>query len=267
MAVKTIGPKTKEKAGFQEEVVISAPPLSAVSEAATEAAEVFAPEELEQHAQVLLDAWEAKLKMQSKDYTKRAMAMARGEGLEMAEPITGPIPYPWWNLLAAGPYQITGGPGGPFLPNKIIQATEVSFLLCILWRNPACINWMCPGPSAATVMSAYDITIHLETVNLTNVTNGPDFGPFTFSPIGAGYLNSFFVPLTFPAPPQGKPDLYEINMTADVSGPVPGLPFAGYSTWVFDPDLEPPVFPPFLRPGVPAHWDHDKPCRFMVYTA
>ena len=120
---------------------------------------------------------------------------------------------------------------------------------------------------SSVVMSAFNLNIWLETINLTNVVDGPDFGPIVFAPLGGGFLNLFFVPIAFPAPPQGKPHLYEMNLLADVAGPVPGLPFAGYSTWVFDPDFEPPIFPPFIRPGVAPHWDYDKAARFMVYTA
>jgi hypothetical protein len=142
-----------------------------------------------------------------------------------------------------------------------------------IWMNPAPINWFPPGPSAAAVMGAFNLTIRFETINLTNVTDGPDPAPVVMAPLGAWpigppWLKLFFVPIgggVFPAPPQGQPHLYEMNVTADVSGPVP-QDFAGYATWVFDPDLEPAIWPPFIQPPVFPRWQYDIPMRFLVYT-
>ncbi|MDJ0693010.1 hypothetical protein [Mastigocoleus sp. MO_188.B34] len=209
-----------------------------------------------------------KLTKQTDEYTKRAMAMARGEGLEIAEPISigGPVPYPWFNVILAGPFQPLL-PGGPFLPQKVIRAGEPAFMIGIVWRNPVGVNWDPTAPQANVLMAAYNLRVWLETCNVTTCGNGPDFGPINFAPLGGGFLNGFIQPINFPVPQQGRPNLYEMNLTADVSGPVGGLPFAGYATWVFNPDLEPAIFPPFIRPGVPPHWDYDKPARFLVYTA
>lgn len=251
-----------------EEQTFKATAPTSIAAAAQEAATIFAPDEIEKHANVLMDAWGSILKKRTDEYTKQAMSMAQGEGLEIGEPISPGafgIPYPWFDVLLAGPFQPLGGAGGPFLPQKIIAAGEPAFMLGAVWRNPACVNWLCPSPSAATLMSPINLRIWLETCNVTTCTNGPDFGPINFDPLGPGFLNLFFVPLNFPIPPEGRPNLYEMNATADASGPVAGLPFAGYSTWIFDPDLQPPIFPPLLRPGVPPHWDYDKPARFMVY--
>jgi hypothetical protein len=169
----------------------------------------------------------------------------------------------------AGPFQpgISPLPTGPYLPHKIIEANEAAFMVGAVWRNPFGIDWNATNPPASTVMGAFDLTIWLETVNVTDVVNGPDFGPIVFAPLGLGFLTLFFVPITFPAPPPGKPHLYEMNLTADISGPIAGLPFAGYSTWIFNPDLEPPIWPPPIMPGMPPHWQYDIPARFLVYTA
>jgi hypothetical protein len=71
-------------------------------------------------------------------------------------------------------------------------------------------------------------------------------------------------PGVFPPPPQGQPVLYELNVTADVTGPAPE-PFAGFCTWVFDPDSEPATWPPTL-PAVGPHWQYEIRMRFMTYT-
>jgi hypothetical protein len=199
-----------------------------------------------------------------------------------ATDIETPTGYTWWNLLLAGPFQAPQV-GGPFLPSKVIRAGEPAFMLAVIRRNPNPI----PATliSAATLMRPLEYTLRLETMNLTNVANGPDFGPIvnTFANDVFGFLNLHVIPINFPAPPQGRPNLYEANMVVDISGPVSGMPFAGYNTWILDPDTEPAigsptgffVFSPNLGglvfvPGLPSGGgglQHDVPARFLVYTA
>lgn len=249
-----------------------------VAEAAYAAAEAFAPDEIEKHAQALADAWASKLTLQTKTYTKQLSAMARNETkIEAAEPITmlGAVPYQWWNLLLAGPFQ-AGVPTGPFLPRKIISATEACFFLVALWRNPAPLGG---GPSAANVMSAYNYRVWLQASDITTMAPGPNtplpaVGSFVFGP---GFINihpRVFPPGTFAGAVQGRPELYEMSALVDILGPGIGLPaFAGYSTWVLDPDTEPPFAFPFIPrvgpvfvPGVGPRLQHDIPARFMVYV-
>jgi hypothetical protein len=252
---------------------------STVAEAAETAARVYAPEETTEQAQTIMEYVETKLKERTDRYVQRAYELAReGPELEIAEPIGPTFPlYPYWNLLLYGPFQALGGPGGPFLPHKIVRATEPVFMLAAVWRNPACMNWLCPAPSAATLMSPYELTIRLELFNFTNVTNVPAPSA-VFAPLGPGNINlTFFVLGPFAAPPQGEPHLYEAFLTADVTGPGAvgaALPFAGYTTWIFDPDTEPAIFPPPLPPPgvppflgfVPQLWQLDIPARFLVYS-
>jgi hypothetical protein len=241
--------------------------------AATLAAETYGKDEVERHAQVIGDAWKARLQEQTKRYLQRYLRVAaggrvNGEGIEeedgeqteAAEPVTviGGLLYPWWNILLAGPFQL--GLTGPFLPSKIIRYGEPAFMLAALWRNPAPLAG---GPSAAAIMSPFTCRLYLETVNLTNVTNGPDFGPFDVV-FGGGFVNVVFISLTgFAAPAQGRPTLYEMHAVADILGPGVGLPpFAGFSTWLFDPDYE----PPFFAPAAPGGLQHDQPARFAIYV-
>lgn len=255
--------------------------MDTVRAAAAAAAEAYAPDEVEKHAQVILDAWVAKLKEQTREYTRVAMAQAArkpealaqgGVQAELAGPIsTAPLlpTYAWFDLFCAGPFQFA--PGAAFLPHKVIQVTEFAFMLGVLWRNPAPINFIPGNPTAAAMMAALNFSAWFEGINLTNVTNGPDFGPFPQpqpGPIGGGFINTFFAimpPGTFPAPPQGRPHLYELNMTVDVTGPgiVPAtLPFSGFATWQFDPDTTPPT----LLPGTAPTFKQDVPCRFLVHS-
>jgi hypothetical protein len=256
----------------KEIVTAQVVPARTCASAAIAAAEIYAPSEIESHAKVIADAWEARLKEQSKAYAQRYLGMFNGKtpagevSPESAEPISlhlG-IPYQWWNVLLAGPFQPIA-PLGPFLPHKIIRHGEPSFMLCALWRNPLPIPFG-PNPSAAQIMSPFEYRVWLETCNLTACANGPDFGPFT-SVFGGGNVNVFAVflaPGAFAVPPQGRPNLYEMNMVVDVLGPGPGLPpFSGYATWVLDPDIE----PPFLGvPGQGPRLQHDIPARFTIYV-
>lgn len=239
--------------------------------------------EVDAAAQQVIDTWTKRMQTQTEAYVKREIDYARrkaekttgnGSGVEEqeAEPVVGT--YPWWNILIAGPFQPTGA-GGPFLPHKIFQPTQPAFLVGALWLNPAPINWFPPaGPSAATVMGAFEMTINFHTINLSTVAAGPAIPPVVMSPLGAAPGLPWFKPFVvslgpglFPVPPNGDPALYELNVTADVSGPVP-QPFAGYSTWVLDPDMEPAIWPPsFVRPPVFPHWQYDIPVRFLVYQA
>ena len=221
-----------------------------------------------------------KLRVQTKLATLEELkeATAVAEGKDVAEAEAGPVapgfpPYPWWNILTAGPYQPFAAVG----PNKNMQAGNFAFMAGALWLNPAGILWG-PPPSAAQVMGAFDMQINFETFNLSTGLPGPAIPPIVMNPIGAWVGPPWFKmfsqllgPGVFPVPDQGRPHLYELNVTADVSGPVPQPFFAGYSTWVFDPDIEPAVWPPFIpgwsRPATPPHWHYNNPCRFLVYRA
>jgi hypothetical protein len=221
-------------------------------------------------AQPIIDELEARLTELSaahyKEVTRRIKEKTQGQTL--TDPISQGVavpPYNWWDMLMVGPFQGTL-PLGPFPPSKVIDAASPipAFFVCALWRNPFPINWALFGPSASMMMSPLNVQVRLESINLTSVTDGPDFVLPPLSPMGPGPINAFAVPITFPAPPQGQPHLYEINMTADITGPVPGLPFAGYSTWLLDFEADLPFL--FLPTG-PAGLRHDVPARVLVYTA
>ena len=279
----------KEKVKMQDEVVVEAPakgtaipsgPVGIIREAALTAAERFAPDEVEKHAQAIGEAWMQKLNQQAKVHRKQIQAIAGEVGLEATD-IETPAGYTWWNLLLAGPFQAPAV-GGPFQPSKVIQAVGPAFMLAVIRRNPNPI----PGTliSASTLMAPLQYTLTLQTINLTTVANGPDFGPITAT-FGAGifgFLNFHIIPMNFAVPPQGLPNLYEANMLVDISGPVPGMPFAGFNTWILDPDAEPAigantgfwiwasslgglVYVPGL-PGGASGLQFDTPARFLVYT-
>jgi len=198
---------------------------------------------------------------------ERARSRSQNGASGLADPITAATPpYPYWDMIMYGPFQIPGGgASGPFAPSKVVRAGEQAFMIGVVWRNPAPISWIA-GPSAATLTAPLDFQITFPTFNLTTGSAGPALASFAFKP-GLPFITAFVVPLTplsATPPPQGNPYLYEVNMIADVTGPIAGLPFAGYSTWVVAPDFE----PPFLAlPAVSPSLQHDVPARLLVYTA
>jgi hypothetical protein len=261
-----------------EEMVVKAPaaPVS-VAEAAAEAANVYDIKDLDAHAKAIAEAWGAKLKEQTRTYQKRVAAKAKA-GTEAAA-AGGSIN--WWNLLLAGPYQ--SDPPGPYTPNKILAANQPGFFEVSIWRNPTALG---PGqPSPANIMSNYEYRVRVQTINLTTVAAGPAFvdppmdqDPAVFSTgnvVGVGNINThhiIFQADAFGKPEQGSPYLYEVNAVVDILGPGVGMPaFAGFSTWVLDPDDEPPFMAViqgdwYYVPGTWWHRQFERPARFLVYV-
>lgn len=253
---------------------------------AYEVEEDTAETELESDVQAVIDECATKLDAATTLYQKQVAEMAttrqtaeRGNGAaplaaEVVSRFFG-VPYSWWNLLMLGPFQrVTQG--GPYRPSKIIRYGEPAFMIAALWRNP---NPMPGGPSPAEIMAPFRYRIRGEVLNLSNLGDGPDFQPKT-GVFGGGFKNvrRMWLPEPAQAPTEGKPILCEANFTVDVLGVGPGLPpFAGFSTWLYDPDTEPPFVIPQIYipgvgvvnihiPGVGRGLQHDTPARYMYYV-
>jgi hypothetical protein len=206
--------------------------------------------------QKLLDDWRAKLIEQTEAYVEAMTELKKG-GAGIAAPVTGG--YPWWNLVVAGPYQALGG---PYLPNKIVKGGAPLVFLGALWRKP--MDFL-PGASAAMVMNHWDFNVTFQSVDVSTVTKGPEGGPISMnlSHYPGSYSDLFAAVMTFPAAGAGDPHLYEVNAVADLTGPDGTNPYAGYSTWILNPDYE----PPFLGlPPVGPHFTYDQPARILVYA-
>lgn len=239
-----------------------------------------AGEDLEPQLKELVTSYAQKLKGSNEKYKAQVTDLQQRAAKREAEGLgAGPISffglYPWWNLLVVGPFQAPTG-GGPYRPSKIVRHGEPAFMVVALWRNPLPLPG--GGPSAAAIMSPFNYSVQGEMINLSNVAGGPDFAPVG-GVFGGGNINLHVMPIpTLPVPSDGKPDLYEVNFTMDILGPAPGLPpFAGYATWVFDPDNEPPfilpqlILPdgtvtPVIIPGAGPQLQHDVPARFLIYV-
>ncbi len=265
MTVVAQNDKVKEH-GSAAKVVVTDEPTIDESEV-LRLAETYAAR-LKTWTEAYQQEWPRRYRAKIEEQVEAALAQ-RGDG-EMVAAAAEPdseffgITYPWWNILVLGPFQAVA-PLGPFRPSKIIRTGEDAFMIVVLWRNPLPLPGG-PNPSAAQIMASYEWEVRGETINLSDVTNGPDLAPVTGT-FGGGFIDAFVMPIppgTFPTPAEGRPLLYELNFVMDIKGVGPGLPpFAGYATWVFDPDTEPPFL---FVPEAPAGLQHDVPVRFLVYS-
>ncbi len=209
---------------------------------------IEAEEKVAQKTQAVLEALTAQMKQKSEAYVKR-MASA-----EIAGPIY-PYGYQYWNCLTYGPYQTIFNP--PYLPNKIIAAGDPCTFWSLIWINP--IAPPGAGLPPSVVLGGRPYTVRFETVDLTAVAKGP---AYTYASTFASPAPEFtWVQWDMPTPdPGGTPHLYEMNVTMDVT--LSGQPFAGFSTWHFDPDME----PAFLgMPQANPEWQFERPARFLLY--
>jgi len=274
----TVKQLEKEPVFSKSSVAVAGNGAAAVEEEAPEAVQ-------EPGLQEIVTSYEQTLVEATDVYQKQVAeleASAQKAAAQAAKMETGPIShffgvtYQWWNLLVLGPFQRVA-PLGPFRPSKIIRHGEDAYMMVALWRNPRPLPGG-PNPSAAQIMAPFNYRIRGEMINLTDVTDGPDFPPLT-GIFGAGFTNIHTLRIPrLPAPIDGRPNLYEVNFTVDILGPAKGLPpFAGYSTWVYDPDCEPPfVFPRVVLPdgkiitvrvpGSSGGLQHDTPARFLIYV-
>jgi hypothetical protein len=220
---------------------------------AREAAVEVSPEVKEKAAH-FMDNYMSFLKERTESYVQRmADLKAQGPAAELGGPITA-LGYQYWNVLTLGPIQFFGNP--PWRPSRIIAAGELALILGVVWVNPA------PDPGGGVpgtvVLGGRNYRIRFESINLTNVTNGPDrpfVGQFPAVP-SIHFFPWFFVPND----PGINPALYQTYLTADITNVA--QPFAAFSTWHFDPDQE----PGFLGlPNQPGGWEHDRPCQYLVY--
>lgn len=213
--------------------------------------------ELVERYESILDAYTAKLKDRIDLNIKKAIELREKgpqPGLEIAEPYSGPL-YKWWDLFVIGPIQNITTP--PYLPHKIIAAGEPAFFLVFVVKNP--LPSPGPGPSALTLMNGRPFDINAEMVNLTLVADGPDINmPGVFN---GAMIQPYLLVFNAPAPAQGKPHLYEVNITLDVNDPF-SQPIAGFATTFLDIDVD-PGFPV----GPPHGWQVkvEQPVRFLAY--
>lgn len=163
--------------------------------------------------------------------------------------------YQYWNCLTVGPIQLSNPL--PYRPNKIVRAGDLAMMLGIIWVNP--MNSDGGGLPGTVVLGNRHYRFAFETINLSDVTDGPDMIDTWEFDGPANVVN--VVPWVFtPTLKDKRPILYETNFTVDVVEM--GQPLAAFSSWHYDIDDEPPFM--FLPP-MPPHLRHNLPARYMVY--
>jgi hypothetical protein len=187
-------------------------------------------------------------------YKKEVEALNGQVGFKYGTPVL-PSGYQYWNCLTVGPIQFSGA--APYRPHKIIRAGQLAMMLGIIWVNP--MNSDGGGLPGTVVLGDRHYRFAFETMNLSDVTNGPDMiGTLKFgSPAQVvNVVPWFFIPTL----KDKRPILYETNFTVDIVEM--GQPLAAFSSWHYDIDYEPPFM--FLPP-MPPHLHHNLPARYMVY--
>ncbi len=220
------------------------------------AAEAEVPADLQQKANAMADELVAMLIKQTEDYDKRLSTMEATAQPEIMDPILRGG-YQYWNCLTAGPYELRRFPPRPYRAHKVIAAGEYYMFVGLIWVNPR----HGPGGSlpGTIVLGGREYTARFESINLSDVTDGPDRA-FTYTFASPAPVVSRIVWVTRAPDPGPAPHLYEVNLTCDLT--LSGQPFAGFATWHWDPDYEPPFM---MLPPVPPHLQFERPARFLIY--
>ena len=190
---------------------------------------------------------------------KKALAIKeQGQQIstELGEPFSGAA-YKWWDIFLVGPIQNITVP--PFLPHKIIADNELAFFIAFVVKNP--LPTPGPGPSANILMNGRRFNLRAHFCNLSTCSAGPNIlirSRFNTSPV-----QPFLLVFRPPAAQDGRPDLYEINLTADVTEFQ--QPMAAFATRMFDIDSDPDGLPFFLDAAKGPHVHDEQPLRFLVY--
>jgi hypothetical protein len=226
-----------------------------------EPAEVEVPAEIEEKAQQFIETYVDCLKDYTQAYKHR---MAQAQVQAKVKPEAAPFlagGYQYLNCLTVGPTQFYGDP--PYRPSKIIKAGEETRMYGVVWINP--VNSPGGGWPGTVTLGGRTCRARFETVNLSDVTNGPDWMEIRTFDNPAHGIYVFEWRHTWPNPGP-NPKLYETTFTLDiVEG---GQPMAAFSTWHYDIDTEPGfLWSPFMPavPTTPAHYQFERPARFLVY--
>ena len=218
---------------------------------------VEVPSDVQELVNAWTDSYKGFLVDRTENYVRQLAARQEnkrnGAGPEAGEPVH--FGYTYWDLITISPLQFISLP--PYQPQKIVASGELAFLQAVMFINPA-TNIFNPI-SATTQLGGRTFRVRFEQINLTDVTNGPDFAFVGVFPSPAPSLIFFTVPFVAPNPGL-NPRLIELNVTADIMNPA--QPFAAFSTWQLDVDSE----PGFLGlPDTPSEFQHDIPMRYLIY--
>jgi hypothetical protein len=168
--------------------------------------------------------------------------------------------YVGMDILAYSPIQAITLP--PYEPHKIIRGGEEAVIWALLFVNPAVSIPSGFAVPPTVQLGGRGFRVRCEQINLTNVSNGPDFTRIGTFPSPAPAFT--WIPFVFTAPnPGADPFLMEANITVDVTDLA--QPWAAFATWHYDIESDPGI-PSFGVPFTPAQLQHDIPMRYLVYS-
>jgi hypothetical protein len=181
---------------------------------------------------------------------------AQGNGQELGEVTVNN--YVGLDVVSFSPIQAINLP--PYEPSRIIAGGEDAVILALVFINPA-VDVANGFAIPATVQLANrPIRVRLEQIDLTNLTNGPDFTATGILPSPAPTL--IFVNFPFTAADPGvNPALFEANVTVDIGDPV--QPWAAMATRHLSRDADPGFLG--LPPEPPNQLLNNIPNRYLVY--
>lgn len=173
----------------------------------------------------------------------------------IGEPTVGGT-YVAFDIAATSPLQFTALP--PYQPSKVIAAGESAFLIAFLWVNPATGPGFVVPPAVQLGGRGWRVTLDLANITTMTATKLVETG--TFGPIAdaAPGFAIFSLPTSDPGL---DPDLYEANLTFDITDPA--QPYAAFATNFFDVDADPGFL--FVPPSSSPQWRNDAPNRYLVY--
>lgn len=216
---------------------------------------VAPPADLAEHVETWIENLKGVVAERTEANMQRALAQQMGGPQpQLGGPITG-VAYEYWDIRATSPQQFITPPFN-FRPHKIIGAGEFALLSAVLFINPLSPNG---NPSATQYLGGRGFRVRFEQMNLTNVSDGPDFTFVGNFPSPAPVITTFSVGIIAPNPGL-NPALMELNVTADITDPA--QPFAAFGTQWLDIEGDPGF--PVPQPG---GFRFQVPLRYLVYPS
>jgi hypothetical protein len=228
----------------------------------TRGREPAAAEAVTQAADAWLDLYRDFLAERATHYVKRKdieqANRRRGIAPEAGQPTVGP--YVGWDVLMLSPIELSASPNQQ--PSRIVAGGALTRLLAVMWSNPVIDVANGFAVPANVQLGNRHARVSFDQLNVTTATAGPNFtavlnlGPAPVPPL-------ILIWADFIAPAVTNPEVFEVNVTADVVEL--GQPYATFATWHIDVDEEPSWFAG-IPPGMPGMRPHfDAPMRYMVY--
>jgi hypothetical protein len=220
-----------------------------------------------------LDSYKANLVGQAERYAQRLrdeqrksnseVALAIGEITQEPNAIC-PTGYNAFDVLSFSPLELFSGPLMPASdPDKILRGTNlgtpnvsVAAHLAVVFINPV-PSTPCGFTVPPTIqLGGRRLRVGFDVMNVTTVNPGLGAAFVLNLPSPAPAL--ILVPFIFLVPGVATPELYEVNVTADIiESP---QPYSAFATFHDDVDTEISIFG-----NVGPERQHDAPNRYMIY--